>query len=238
MRTFSAVLSLVLVSAGVLTFALGGGEGGGPLDPPPPVNTEFAGVLLRLDLGADALAAAGVTSAQVPALVAAIEQGYSPASLRSRDEAFIAAKQASEHLWRLVQSGQGSAEDVSALRTAEAALASATSARVTYLAGLRGAALGTVSASQAALVERIRANRAWGLPTHYLVKDRSEAEWVRLRDSLASKRISAEDEEETFDASARSHLAAVDAESEIASAKVDLDSTLAAVQTAWNLAAQ
>ena len=238
MRTFVAGLSLLLVSAGAFAFGIGGGGGTDPADPPPPpANTEFAGVLLRLGLGADALAAAGVTSPQATALVAAIESAYTPATLANRDEAFIAAKQAHDRLRRLVQSGKATEADVTALGTAAAASASATQARDDYLAGLRSAGLVTLSEGQAALVEHIRANRTWGLPTQYLVKDRAEAEWVRLRDSLASKRIAEEDEEETFAPAAQSHLAAVDAEAEIASAKVALDSNLAAVQSAWNLAA-
>src|SRR4029453_6978128 len=62
MRPFPVVLSLVLVSAGAAAFAFGGGGSGGsdPAEPPPPVNTVFAGVLVRIGLGADALAAAEI----------------------------------------------------------------------------------------------------------------------------------------------------------------------------------
>jgi hypothetical protein len=87
------------------------------------------------------------------------------------------------------------------------------------------------------LVTRINANRKWGLPTQYLAKDRTEAEWVELRSALATKRISEEDAEEVFPQSIQSDLAAADAVSEVATAKVNLDSGIAAVQTAWNAAA-
>jgi len=237
MRTLAIGLSVLVVSAGALAFALGGGGGSEPVDPPPPpANTAFARVLLRLGLGADTLAAAGVSSQQATALVTAVEGAHAPATLASRDEAFIAAKQACDRLRRTVQGGRGSQEDVTALRTAETTLADATASRDAYLASLRSSGLATLSEGQSTLVERIRANRIWALPTQYLVKDRSEPDWVRLRDSLASKRISEEDEEEEFAASAQSHLAAVDAEAEVAAAKVNLDSNLAAVQIAWNLA--
>lgn len=244
MRTFAVGLSILLVSAGALAFSYGGGGGtspGGtdPLDPPPPpANTVFAGVLQRIGLGADALAAAGVTSEQVPALVGAVEGGYNAATLAGRDEGYIAARQAHDRLKRLVQSGKGTSEDVTALRSAEATLATATSARASFLADLRQRGLATLSSDQRTLLERIRANQSWSLPVPYLAKDRTEAEWVRLRDSLAAKRISEQDEDEPLAASAQSHLAAVDAEGEIATAKVNLDSNHAAVQTAWNLAAQ
>ncbi len=240
MRTFSALLSVLLVSAGAAAFAIGAGEGGGsdPADPPPPpANTESAGVLLRLGLGADALAAAGITAQQVPALVAAVEGGYSAPAMQNRDDAYISARQTHDRLRRLVQSGKGTEADVRALRAAETALTNATNARQNYLADLRRAALATVSAGQAALVERVQANRTWGLSAQYLVKDRPEAEWVALRAALATKRISEEDPQEEFSQSARDDLAVADAVSEVATAKVNLDSNIAAVQTAWNAAA-
>jgi len=240
MRTFPVVLSFVLVSAGALAFAFGGGGGaggGGFEPPPPPVNTEFAGVLLRAGLGADTLAAAGISSQQTTALVAAVQSAYSAQTLQSRDDAYIAARQNHDRLKRLVQSGKGSAQDLSALRTAETTLATATSDRDGYLAGLRTAALATVSEGQATLVTRINANHYWFLPVQYLVKDRTEPDWVALRDALAVKRISEQDEEEEFAQSARDYLTTADAVSEIATAKVNLDSHIAAVQTAWNTAA-
>lgn len=237
MRAIPAVFSTVLVSAGALAFAVGSG-GTDPADPPPPpANTAFAGVMLRVGLGADTLAAASITSAQVPALVQAVEGAHSAATVQSRDDAYVAARQTHDRLRRLVQSGKGTQSDVASLRAAEESLTNATSARENHLASLRTAALGTLSAGQVALVERIRANRTWGLPVQYLVKDRTEPEWVALRDALAAKRIAEEDPEESFPQSARDYLAAADAVSEVATAKVNLDSNIAAVQTAWNTAA-
>ena len=205
--------------------------------PPPPVNSVFAGVLLRVGLSADALAASGVSAQQASALVAALQAQYDPATLASRDQAFVEAKQSRDRLARKVRSGLGGEADVTALARAETALTSATSARDGYLGTLRAAALGTVSPTVSAALQRIRANSGWGLPTQYLVKDRTEADWVALRDALATKRISEQDDEEEFAASAQSRLAAVDAEAEIAAAKVALDTNIAAVQTAWNSAA-
>lgn len=239
MRTFALGLSVLLVSAGALAFAIGGGGGGDndPAEPPPPANTEFAGVLLRIGLGADTLAAAGITSEQVPALVAAVARNHSAVTLQSRDEVYISARQTHDRLRRLVQSGKGSSEDVFALREAETVLISAKNGKENYLADLGRQALATVSSEQAALVTRIQVNGSWSLPTQYLVKDRSEAEWVALRAALASKRISEQDEEEVLSQAARDALSAADAVSEVATARVNLDSRIAAVQTAWNLAA-
>jgi hypothetical protein len=239
MRAFPIVAcSFVLVSAGALAFAFGGGGGADPIEPPPPpVNTEFAGVLLRVGLGAETLAAAGVSSEAVSGLVAAVQQGYSAETLAAKDAAFITAKQHHDRLRRTVTSGKGSQEDVTSLRAAETALAAATSQRESYLDGLRTAALATLTEGQRTLANRIRTNGSWHLPTQYLVKDRSEAQWVALRDLLAAKRIHAEDPSAPFTEAAQSQLAAIDAEQEVATAKVSLDTALASVQTSWNAAA-
>lgn len=239
MRAFAVIVSVVLVSAGAWAFGLGGGGGGTePEPPPPPVNTEFAGVLLRAGLGADALAAAGVTGDEIAALVAACEGAHSGARLASLDEAFMSAKRAHDTLRRTVQSGKGTAQDVRNLRAAEGTLAEATAARDGYLTNLRTAAKARLAPGKAALLERVCTNQGWHLPVRYLVKDRSEAEWVALRDALAAKEIAERDPEETFENSAQSVLARIDAEAEVAAAKIAHETRIAAVQTAWNTAAE
>jgi len=70
------------------------------------------------------------------------------------------------------------------------------------------------------------------------VKDRAEADWVALRDALAAKEIAERDPEESFADSAQAVLARIDAEAEIAAAKVAHETRIAAVQTAWNTAAE
>src|SRR5262245_50647477 len=96
MRLLSIVAPFSIVFLCAFAFAVGGGgegDAGAGEPPPPPASTVFAGVLLRVGLGADALAAAGITSAQVPSLVAAVEQNYDAATLASRDQAYIDARQ-------------------------------------------------------------------------------------------------------------------------------------------------
>jgi hypothetical protein len=238
MATLKVVSSLVLLTASA--FALKGAVGGGgdtPLDPPPPVNTEFAGVLLRIGLPADALACAGVGSGQVAGLVAAVEAQYSAEQLATLDRAFIEAKATRDKLVRKVRSGLASEAEVVSLRQAETSFNNAETARKNHLEALLNAGLGSVSAEQAAIVRRIQKNRSWGLSTELLVRDRSEPDWVALRAAVATERIAAEDEQETCPQSTQTFLAQVRGESDIAAAKVNLDTSLASVQTAWNAAA-
>src|SRR6185503_5121568 len=98
--------------------------------------------------------------------------------------------------------------------------------------------LATVSEGQRTLLCRIQTNgAAWHVPTQYLVKDRTEAQWVALRDLLAAKQIHERDETAAYPEASSSALAAIDAENEVATAKVNLDAGMVSVQTAWNAAA-
>src|SRR5688572_1643772 len=238
MATLKVVSSLVLLTASA--FALKGAMGGGgeaPLDPPPPVNTVFAGVLMRIGAPAEALASAGILATQVPGMVAAVQTLYSEAQLASLDQAFFEAKSARDRLVRKVRSGRASPAEIASVAQAEATFANADTARRNHLDSLLNAALATVSAEQAAIVRRIKANRSWEIPVEFLVKDRTEPNWVELRSALATERIAAQDEEETYPLSTQTYLAQVRAETEIALARVNKDANLVAVQTAWNAAA-
>lgn len=231
-----ALVALFIVAALVSSAAIVI-KGGGADPPPPPVNTEFAGVLIRVGLSADTLAAAGVTSTQVSGLASAVRTQHNPVTLRGLDGAHTQAKATRDRLSRLVRSGLGTPADVSALAQAETDFTNAQNARQGYLDGLRAAGLATLASAQAAIVQTSTANRSWELPPQYLVKSRSQANWVALREALATKRISEQDAGEGFPLSAQTYLAAVDLEPEIAAAKVLLDTNIASVQTAWNAAA-
>lgn len=237
MRPFAIGLSVLLASAGALAFAIESGGGTDPIDPPPPpVNSAAAGVLYRMGLSAETLAASGVTGPQVSGLIAAALALHDPAVLRSRDQAHAQARAEESRLSALARSGLARPADLDALATARAALSQAEAALTAYLDAMRTAACATVTAQQSSLIQASRANRSWDLPPQYLVKARSEASWVALREALDTKRISQVYGYE-FPDSAQSALAAVDSESEIALAKSNLDANIAAVQTAWNTAA-
>jgi hypothetical protein len=70
----------------------------------------------------------------------------------------------------------------------------------------------------------------------YLVKARSEADWVALRDALDNERVSLKLGEDPDQAS-QALLATVRADPAIAAAKTNLDTKLGAVTAAWEAAA-
>jgi hypothetical protein len=204
--------------------------------PPPPANTAIAGMMMRVGLGADSLCGAGVRASDVGSIMAAArtQHDLNPI-LDSLDLSFAQAKTDTDRLRRSVRSGRGRGEDVATLAQRKAGLENATAARQACIDGLRSAGLASLDAGARLTVETIYENSSWHFPTQYLVKDRPEAGWVALRDALAAKRIS-ENYDEPFAQSAQDRLSAVDAEAQIATAKVNLDTYLAAVQTAWNAA--
>src|SRR5262249_42233026 len=132
--------------------------------------------------------------------------------------------------------GLASAEDLTSLVAARAALAQSEASLTSYLDAMRTAACSIVSSHQSSLIQASPTNRSLDLPPQYLVADRPQGNWVALREALDTKRIS-ERYGYDFPDSSRNTLAAIDAEPEVATAKTNLDANLFDVQTAWNLAA-
>ena len=211
------------------------------LQPVPPVaNTANAAFFLRIGLGADVLAAAGVRSSQVPALAAAVFDAVSDSgtTLEALDAAYVSARGNVDPLRRKVRSGQGSAEDVRTLAANKVTCEEAETSREVYIENLRAAALLTLPAGTRSKLAKIWENRLWrSVPMEFRVADMTQAEWVQLRDDLGAERIAAKNGE-PCPPEAAAHLASCRAVSAIATAKVELDTYHASVQAAWNTAVE
>jgi hypothetical protein len=201
------------------------------------IPANFAVTAIRAGLGADELAAVGVSAQQVLGVMQPLADSVNqaPSALSAADESFATARRETDRLQRLIQSGKGTQEDVSAYQTQKAALATATSSRETILENLRAAAAVGLSSGQRLALTRIRANKHWSLPTEFLVIDRSEQEWVTLRDALANERISAKIGEAP-DPESQAALAILRAQETVAAAHTALESNRTAVRAAWRTA--
>ena len=206
-------------------------------EPPPPANTSEAAFLLRLGLGAEHLCAAGLQASEVQDLTDALfaHVAAAPTTMRALDIAYVDARRTADQLRRKVRSGLASAAEVQQLATAKQTLASAESARSDHIDQVRAAALAGVSTAKAAILDTVFANQRWRFPVEFLVEDRTEVEWVQLRDALATERIAAK-YGEPFPAAVQTELATMRGRSNVAAAKVNLDTYLASVQTTWNAA--
>jgi len=205
---------------------------------PSPTPPDYRVMLLRAGLSPEALAAAGVepgqVAATVQAAVAAVSQA--PDALGIADAAYAEARANTDRLKRKIQSGKAEEGDVQAYQAAKAALASATTAREAVLNQVFDAATASLGDTRREALQAIRTNRAaWNLPTEFLVVNRSEEEWVQLRDFLANERIAPKVGEEP-DPSAQAALANWRANASVAAARTGLTSNLDSMRSTWNQA--
>jgi len=203
-----------------------------------PLPADFQSKLIMASLDPRSLAAAGLAQESIlPTLQAAADRmNAAPSALESAGSSCATARVAVDALATKIQSGKASQEEVASYPAAKAALESAAAARQTVLDGYFSNAIANLTLNQRTALANIRANKSWELPVEYLVVNRTEQEWVALRDALANERI-AVDLPETLSESAVSLLATVRADSAVSTARTNIQSALASITSAWNTAA-
>ena len=204
------------------------------LVPPAGASTEeLRWVLNELGLTAENLAAAGVTAHDVSLVVRDAADGLAASreGLRGAQASFAGVRQAKDAMDRAVQSGQASPKDV-------AAYPSVLHACETGQARLRAARKGLwtrctvrLSEQQRGMIEKIEANASWDVSTQYLVVNRTEPQWVQLRDAWAADRFARSQRHETPEAAA-AVLSAADGDPAVLVAATNLGN-LAAIKAAW-----
>jgi hypothetical protein len=198
------------------------------------ISDELEVPVLRAGLTPEFLAAAGISSGAVNVILNAAADDFGDGSaLEAADATFTSARQTHDSLQRLVKSGLGSDEDVTALTAAETALDSATAARDLVLSSALAAGKAEMTSAQQATIATLCANRSRRFPTEFLVLDLESADWLKLRSALgdekAAPKLGLDPNPEL-----QSFLSAKRADSAVATAKANLDSNLAAIQTAWD----
>jgi hypothetical protein len=208
-----------------------------PTDPPPVATSSFASTVIRAGLGADALAAAGVSAQNVAAIVAACESAHAQDSsaLADADGSLATCRAQIGALQRVVRSGRGSEADVQSLQALVAEEEQAEADRAAALDALFAGATSGLTQAQRTTLAAIRQNRHWRFPVQYLVVDRLEAQWVRLGDALGEERGAARMGDEPR-AEFQTFLNTVRADAAVAAATANLESHRAGVESAWNLA--
>ena len=236
-----ALMAVALIVGGVGSLILARGDADlevSDVDPPKPSGAPMAATMMRLGLDAECLAAAGVSAQDVAVAIAdAISDHDSHVpSLEQADGDFTSCKPICDALERKIKAGLDSGTDLADYQEAAAELVTVTAVREGVLDALFESGISKLSAAQQATLRTIRDNRHWKLPVQYLVVDREEADWVELRDMLDARRIYAEDEYEDEPQEVTTFLAGVDGDAAVATAKANFDASIAAVQTAWNVA--
>jgi len=204
---------------------------------PAPGAEAVEGAMLLAGLDARALTAVGLAAQSAAGFVDEFRDEYATqaSALDQAESRMAAARVSSDALRRKIQSGKGSPEDVTAYQAALAELTSATALKEAALAACRAPAEALLSQAQREQLARVRANEHWQLPTEFLLVDRTESQWVALRDALANEKIAPRYGEETAPQHA-SVLGAARAHADVALAKTRLDSNLASFKTALTAA--
>ncbi len=128
-----------------------------------PSPIELAAALARVGLTPESLTACGVQSGGATQVVTSARSHLDAqrfAELTQADDDWKIASATAERLGKLVRAGQGTGEDVTALRQAETALVAAEADRESLLDALRDAATAGLSQDQVGALARIEAKRS------------------------------------------------------------------------------
>lgn len=152
--------------------------------PAPPVAAHY---LDALGLSPDALAAAGLSAGQAAQIKDNLEEHFREMGpgLQAAIDTWGDARRAEDTARRAVQSGKGTVEDLAARG---AALATALANKNSAINAAAAAALNRIDNAAVERLARIKANRPMNVPAQYLVTDRTQEQWRRLRDALSHKK--------------------------------------------------
>jgi hypothetical protein len=158
-----------------------------------------------------------------------------PTILSDADAAYAAACVTANALQRKIEGGHASQEEIASLPTATAAVATAQTQRQAALDAIIAAATQSLSPASVAVLHTVSANHAWTLPIEFLTVERSETEWISLRNALSNERIAAK-YEEAPNSTSQTLLAGARANPTVAAAKANAIANLATVSTTWDSA--
>jgi len=150
-----------------------------------------AALLARLGVSPESLAAVGAAPQEAAAIVLLADAYFLsyPDELQSADQALGAARAEESRLMRLIQSGEGTEQDVSALGAARAAVTQTESNVALALGIAKAQVLSGLSEGQKLGIERIRQNRTiYGdaMPVAVAADVWTDAEWINARAGLTS----------------------------------------------------
>lgn len=204
---------------------------------PGPSSQQVIEALIRAGLQPDALAAAGVSSNDVSTIVNNVKTLLtdSPSDLSSADSGVATNRPNVERLERLIRGGQGTEQDLSSLATARSNLNTALSNRQTALDAIFNAGAFNLSNDQKARLSKVRANRTWEVSLEFTVVDRTDAQWLALRDALENEHIATHDGADP-DEGAQELLTTARADTTVVAAASGLLNNLAGIKAAWDIA--
>jgi hypothetical protein len=189
----SVALLLAFTAAYIAMFAVPQREALAQGVPAPLTPLECEALLIHAGLDPDRMACAGVTSLNAATVasnaIASVQTNLT--DLRGGFSDVSQYRQQIDDLESLITSGKGDQEDVNALATARANLATAQAALNTSLDTVFDDATVSLTTEKAALSD-LRGDPVVNLPHPYRFADYSQSQEVVLRDALHQERISAD----------------------------------------------
>jgi len=159
-----------------------------------PTSDQLAVALYQVRLDPEALTAAGVQEGQVATLVAEAETVLTAqlANLILAQADLATATNQVAQLKRAIRAGVADENAVANLATAQRNANTARSSIDAVHEAIFEAATNHLDQAIVTRLETLAANRRWDLPIQYAVNNRTEAQWVALRNALANVRICTE----------------------------------------------
>lgn len=219
----AALAGILLIASSVWIAMLGVHQ---PAPTPPPTRGEVTAAAMRAGLHADSLLAAGVSSASFASIASAVREYLAehPGQMRTLDSQVDSARRSANTRPSEPPPPQGTMT-----------LDQANDARDAFYAAIFDAATTSLSQEQKSMLRSQKQNKGKSVPAKYLVADRSDAEWVALREALTDQRIAARDGREA-NAEVRQRITAADANAAVAAAGQRLSGDRTTVRTAWTQA--
>jgi len=198
--------------------------------------TELEVELIRAKLDPESLCVAGVTAAETTTIVnnARAYLALNLATLRTAEAQLASTRIEHDRLTRLLRSGQASPSDVTDFENNEPLLATRQAALDSLQDDFYSEATDNlVSQDKLTALGYIQDAGRWACPVQYKCANRSESDWVTLRDALANERISDELGDDP-DPTLQQFLATVHAENGTSSAIARLQTSLSSIQAAFS----
>jgi len=234
-----AFASLAMILGLRLAFAnteIGGGiEHESGETPPLTMDADVEVMLLRIGITPDGLAAAGLNSTTVQAALANEHAALDDATalLVAHDGTCSTLKVEVDGLRRLIGSGEASADEIARMAIAKVELASATNARQTFLMTVCMALCEHFNGTAATCIDQLASSKRWKtIPVEYRTQERTEAQWIEIRNALAAKRthekagLAVPEEVTQF-------LATLNSDQQVATATSSCNSNLPGVDAMW-----
>jgi hypothetical protein len=160
--------------------------------PQPGTRHEIALALYSAGLSAETLAAAGVTEPNVAALVASAGRAAHENidAIRAAERAWSSAKGELDSRERRLRAGPAVAKERAEYLAARERLAAAEKARATLYGAMVTGAAEHMTPEQMQAVRNIHDCRTRGVALEFRAQERTSADWIALREALASARIS------------------------------------------------